>query len=859
MTLCCLVHFVYLPVAYFRSDMFLFALDALLAIGVITTISTRAWPKFVAKHWVANLLFLFYLGWVLVSFAGSQYFFDLSSLKALRNLIFGFGVFMISSTFLTTRKRVHALLNLLLLCSLFTALYGARQLAFGFWDFELDRLALMGASLQEMQTLDRARITSTFGDPLTFGFFMMIGVFVCWARWEEKHTTVVSGVVHLLYALILVTSLVLSLTRAPLLGLACGAVIVAGLNWRLTLRNIRKAAYFTASTAVGIAAINAVVENNLLSGYDAGIIKVTNAAFESIWSLLQLFVDQVESDTYFLVGQSRDARTNAWSEGLRYLVRHPFGAGLSNSETFSFSPGDVGILKLGLQIGIIGVGTMIAILALVFAKGLQGFYKLSVMDRKKASIFLGAWVAISATAGISSMLDGAAVAVVIWAFAGVILNLEEIFVGHRAWPSSSESRDTKTHSKNKKRQDCIVVAHVTIEDICSGLFRTQVVNMARDIVQINHGVRIDIYAINRPWKLLEHRRQLRKLEEVLDGCAVRVVYLPFLPPLRHALASVAYSRMVTGLLYWAIKICIPKKYDVFHSRSYWPAMAMIRMGVRNIVFDPRSLWVLENISMGNLKENSDSHRYWLEMEKSCVTESSEITVVSTGMADYYQQAYGKRSIRLVPIAYSGKIFRYSQDGRIRFRDALGWGNAIVFVYSGSLGMSRVNVESLQHLFRLAMSCSRARLLFLTEESAEFIDVLMAEVGVEKCQYHIVHPQHEEMGDWLSACDVGLHALPRQLDRETRLGTKVVEYWACGLPVIVSDNVGAAASYIRKHGVGRVYAEDTTAESFGVYVSEVLEMERSDIAKFAADNFEARVIAQLYGDTYFAMGTVFPSK
>ena len=59
-----------------------------------------------------------------------------------------------------------------------------------------------------------------------------------------------------------------------------------------------------------------------------------------------------------------------------------------------------------------------------------------------------------------------------------------------------------------------------------------------------------------------------------------------------------------------------------------------------IVFDPRSLWVLENISTGDLIESSDSHQYWLPAEEACVLDSNVVTVVSAGMDEYYRELYG---------------------------------------------------------------------------------------------------------------------------------------------------------------------------------------------------------------------------
>jgi len=393
------------------------------------------------------------------------------------------------------------------------------------------------------------------------------------------------------------------------------------------------------------------------------------------------------------------------------------------------------------------------------------------------------------------------------------------------------------------------VAHITIEDVCSGLFRTQVLNISREIVRGDPRITIDIHAINRPWMNDEHRRQLAKYAKMLEGGGVRIVYTPVLPPLRHALKSVTYSRGVTALLTAVLRFRTGRGVDVFHSRSYWPAMALRRLGHRNILFDPRSLWVAENLSTGDLVPDSASHRYWLAEEAACARESAVTTAISAGMAEHFVDQYQAKDVRLVPISFARDVFKFSADGRARHRAQLGWTDEKVFVYSGSLGMSHINVAALERLFGLAMSVPGTKLLFLSGEAEAAIHALMKSVGADPDRYRIVRPRQDEMGDWLSVGDVGLHALSRQHDYRTRLGTKVVEYWGGGMPTIVNENVGAAADYIRADDVGRVVNDATTTLEFAGLVSECLRLDRASVESFATRTFSSEVVAGLYRDAY----------
>lgn len=396
------------------------------------------------------------------------------------------------------------------------------------------------------------------------------------------------------------------------------------------------------------------------------------------------------------------------------------------------------------------------------------------------------------------------------------------------------------------------IVHITLEDVASGLFRTQVLAMARAIAQRDSAVRIDLHVINRPWHWRTHQRVLAEYARQLGGTRVRIRYTPALPPLRHALRSAAYSRAVT----WELRaVLLPYRWsdaDVLHSRSYWPAMALHGLGLRNVVFDPRSLWVSENISTGDLAAGSAAHRYWLQAERECVEQAAATTVVSAAMGDYYRDACGVDGAELVPISFAPETFRFVPEARAQRRAELGWTDARVFVYSGSLGMSGVNISALQSLFAATLADPAARLLFLTGEPQSTIDASLATAGDVRERVRVVRPKAAEMGQWLSAGDIGVHALPKQLDWATRLGTKVVEYWACGLPVIVNEHVGAAAAYIRAEDLGRVVAQGADATSFRAAADAAAALDRGRIAAFAQRTFATDVIADRYLDVYRAV-------
>lgn len=395
------------------------------------------------------------------------------------------------------------------------------------------------------------------------------------------------------------------------------------------------------------------------------------------------------------------------------------------------------------------------------------------------------------------------------------------------------------------------IVFLVIEDITSGLFRTQVLDLAKSISNLESSMAVRVVAINRPWKIRDHKAALRKYRDLLVDTNVSITYVPLLPPLRGAVNSPLMSEVLVSLL----RICsffvnLFVNVDVWHARGYWTSMALQRNGVKSLLFDPRSLWIQENQSAGNLIPGSRASQYWLKNEEAVVENSRFVSVVSDGMKKYFNDHYLNPRIGVIPISANESFFNVDKTLRKKYREELGWGNEVVFVYSGSLGLSGINVGALVELFSFAMSCNNSKLLILSDEPKDKILNVVNRISLQSSRLAIVKPAPGKVGEWLSVADIGVHALPKQLDSDTRLGTKVVEYWACGLPVIVNKYVGAACAYIQQeHYLGRAVDFENELPNIDELMNEMMSDRRDMICAFARKNFSGATIAAKYLQAY----------
>jgi glycosyltransferase involved in cell wall biosynthesis len=394
------------------------------------------------------------------------------------------------------------------------------------------------------------------------------------------------------------------------------------------------------------------------------------------------------------------------------------------------------------------------------------------------------------------------------------------------------------------------IAYLTIEDISSGLFKTQVLDIIDEISNYDKTVRFKIFILNRPWLFFKHRIFLKEYRGVYNSYNISFCYIPFLPPLRNSLKYYFYSFMVTKWFSLIFTFCINRhKFDLIHARSYWPTFSVLNYNIP-IIFDLRSLWLLENISTGEIKLNSKSYNYWKQIEIDCINKSAASTCVSIGMVEYVKNISSIANATLIPISVNEKYFNFNKDNRIKNRKILDWSENVIFIYSGSLGQSGINIKSITELFKKIISLSdNYKILIITSEKSYYVNKIMSTIGIEILNYKIINPKLNEISSWLDCADIGLHALPLQLDSNTRLGTKVVEYWINGLPVIVNKNVGAAAEYIDNYKIGYVIEEDS--KTINIKINELLNYDRSYISNFAKNIFSAKHISfqylQLYQD------------
>ena len=110
----------------------------------------------------------------------------------------------------------------------------------------------------------------------------------------------------------------------------------------------------------------------------------------------------------------------------------------------------------------------------------------------------------------------------------------------------------------------MLITYCTIEDITTGLFQTQILDVVNEIIRQNKDLHIEVLVVNRLWHINNYLRSKKSIQLQINEKNIIIKYIPLLPPLRWALKSAIYSSFVSVWLRIIFKIYIQNSTKIIH-------------------------------------------------------------------------------------------------------------------------------------------------------------------------------------------------------------------------------------------------------------------------------------------------------
>jgi glycosyltransferase involved in cell wall biosynthesis len=357
------------------------------------------------------------------------------------------------------------------------------------------------------------------------------------------------------------------------------------------------------------------------------------------------------------------------------------------------------------------------------------------------------------------------------------------------------------------------VLYISYNGMLDPLGQSQVIPYLRELSTL--GVRFTLLSYERATAFTAAGiERCQELKQILATHDIEWHYLRYHK--RPSLPATMYD-MVAGVLF-GTSLIKRQGIQMVHARGYIPAAIALTLkkllGVK-MIFDIRGLMGEEYVDAAHWSPGSLFYRLTKLMERRALATTDGIVTLTEKLWPVIKEWDGLRGRdvcrQVIPCCTDLERFGFREEDRKKRRSELNLADRFVIVYSGSIGSWYLSDKMLDLFLALLKLRPDAHFLWLTQGDPELIRDLIRVRAIDEGQYTIKSAQPVEVASYLSASDLGIAFFKPGLSKLATSPTKVAEYLACGLPVIMNAGIGDSDRLVTEEGAGALVAEFTPQE------------------------------------------------
>jgi len=228
----------------------------------------------------------------------------------------------------------------------------------------------------------------------------------------------------------------------------------------------------------------------------------------------------------------------------------------------------------------------------------------------------------------------------------------------------------------------------------------------------------------------------------------------------------------------------------FIVESFEPHAAYMKAAGEWKVIDPRYIW----------------QKHWEQKQKKLA--QALITVSDNYRLKLLEEDVAKEKLFTVPCAVNPTMFNVNEHFKKEIRRSLKIADTdIVGVYAGKFGGLYLEDEAFLIFKKAFKEFNNFQILLLTSTDKHWIKSKAKKYDLPSNRIHINFVSYDEVNKYLNAADFGLALYKSNSVSPYLSPVKIGEYWAAGLPVVLTPKVGDEMHWIEKEKLGFILSPD----------------------------------------------------
>lgn len=338
------------------------------------------------------------------------------------------------------------------------------------------------------------------------------------------------------------------------------------------------------------------------------------------------------------------------------------------------------------------------------------------------------------------------------------------------------------------------ILYISYDGMTDPLGQSQVISYMRGLSK--QGYLFTIISFEKAEKFKQKGDEIRALLALYN-----IIWHPLIYTKKPPVLSTLYDFWRMNKL--ALKLQKANNYTIVHCRSY--LAALVGLNLKNkyrraikFIFDMRGFWIEERVDgqMWNLNNTlyKRVYRFFKRKEQQFWEYADHIVILTNAGKRHMvnQEHIPAEKIGVIPTCVDFDIFKLTTSTeQLLLKKQLGIAaQAKVFIYAGAVGGS-YSIDIVFKAFALYRQYfKQAHLLLLTKDAvAVNTSPLLQQYQINADELSVVEAPFTSVYQYLNIGDLGFVFYNEGWSNIARSPTKMGEYLACGLPVLVYGSIG----------------------------------------------------------------------